>query len=191
MRTLPAIAMRHIITTLILLIGLLSCKEKVGQTDSPETRIENQFKNLTKTKEIKFGGGDVWGTTYIFNNADSSVTKILVDYDAGDYGKGINEYIIVDNKLVYQRDSTLAGVINKSPLDSNEYKLHEVTSYFNNDSTGIKTSRAVYSKTFDFDDKKIKELKNKKTDSLTLTRADYLKMLAELKDALTKTVIED
>jgi hypothetical protein len=182
--------MRQILTTLIL-IGLLSCKEKVVQTDLPVAKIENQFKDLKKTKETKFGGGDVWGTTYIFNNTDSSVTKVLVDYDAGDYGKGRNEYLIVDSRLIYQRDSIVDQVINKSPLDSNEYKLRETLCYFNKDSTGTKTSKAVYSMTMDFDSERIQELKNKKADSLVLTKIDYLKMLEELKDALTRTVIED
>jgi hypothetical protein len=183
--------MRHILTTLILLTGLLCCKEKVGQTDLAQTKIEDQLKGLKKTKETKFGGGDVWGTTYIFNNADSSVTKVLVDYDAGDYGKGRNEYLIVNNILIYQRDSIVDQVINKSPLDSSEYKLQETISYFNKDSTGTRTSKSVYSMTFEFNGEKIKELKNKETDSLVLTKTDYLKMLSELKDALTRTIMED
>jgi len=93
-QTLPAIAMRQILTTLVLLTGLLSCKDKVGQTDLRQTRIEDQYKDLKKIKEIKFGGGDVWGTTHIFSNADSTTIKVLVEYDAGDYGRGKNEYII-------------------------------------------------------------------------------------------------
>jgi len=183
--------MRQILTTLILLTGLHSCKEKVGQTDLPQTKIDAQYKDLDKIKEIKFGGGDVWGTTYIYSNADSSVKKVIVDYDAGDYGHGRNEYILVDNFLVFQRDSILDQVINKSPLDSSEYKLRETINHFNKDSTGTRTSKAVYSMTFDFSNKQIQELRNKKPDSLSLDKADYIKLLDELKEALTRTVIEE
>lgn len=96
--------MRQISTTLILLIGLLSCKENVAQTDLLQTEPDDQLKNLKKIKETKFGGGDVWGTTKIFNNADSTVTRVVVDYSAGDYGNGRNEYLIVDNRLIYQKE---------------------------------------------------------------------------------------
>lgn len=180
--------MRQILTTLSLLIGLLSCREKVGQTDSTQTIIEDQFKSLKKTKEIKFGGGDVWGTTHIFNNADSSMTRVVVEYDAGDYGKGQNEYLTIDNRLVYQRDSIVDWLIVKSPLDSNKFKLRETICYFNADSTGTKTSKAVYSMTFEFDDEKKKELRNKTVDSIDLTKNDYVKIFGELKDALERRV---
>jgi hypothetical protein len=183
--------MRHLLTTFIFVLGLVSCKEKAEPTCLEQTRIEDQFKNLKKTKETKFGGGDVWGTTYIFNNDDSSLTRVLVDYDAGDYGNGRNEYLVVDNRLVYQRDSIVDQIINKSPLDSSEYKLLETICYFEKDSTGTKTSKAVYSMTFDFSNEKIKELQDKTVDSIALTKTDYLKVLEELKDAVTRTMVED
>jgi peptide methionine sulfoxide reductase MsrA len=153
-------------------------------TELLTVKIQNYNKDLKKTKEIKFGGGDVWGTTSIFNNADSSITKVLVLYDAGEYGNVKIEYLIVDNKLIYQRDSVLAEVINKSTLDSDNYKLHETVSYFNNDSTGTRTSKSVYSMTVEYSDKKRNELMNKTADSVALEKTDYIKALNELKEAL-------
>jgi hypothetical protein len=163
----------------------------VGQTDLTQTKIEDKYKDLKKTKEIKFGGGDVWGTTYIFNNTDSSIVKVLVEYDAGDYGRGQNEYIVDDHRLIYQRDSIVDWLIVKSPLDSNKYKLRETICYFNADSTGTKTSRAVYSMTFNFDENKKTELRNKTVDSVTLTKLDYVKLVDELRNALERRVIEE
>lgn len=96
--------MRQVIISLICVFGLISCK-KGKESDSIVNNIQNYSKNLKKTIEIQFGGGDVWGTTYIYNNQDSSILKVLVEYDAGDYGKGINEYLLVDNLIIYQRDS--------------------------------------------------------------------------------------
>lgn len=183
--------MRQILTTLTLLTGLLSCKDKVGQTDLPQTRIEDQYKDLKKTKEIKFGGGDVWGTTHIFSNADSTTIKVVVEYDAGDYGRGKNEYILTNNRLIYQRDSIVDWLIVKSPLDSSKYKLRETISHFNADSTGTRTSRAVYSMTFEFDDEKKNELRSKPVDSVTLTKTDFIKVVGELKDALERRVVEE
>jgi hypothetical protein len=183
--------MRHLLTTLIFVFGLISCKEKDEKTDLRTTEIQIHFKDLRKTKEIKFGGGDVWGTTYIFNNADSSTTKVLVEYDAGDYGKGQNEYLIVNNRILYQRDSIVDWLIVKSPLDSNKYKLRETICYFNADSTGTKTSKAVYSTTFEFDDEKKKELRNKIADSVALTKTDYIKLVGELEKALGRTLVEE
>jgi hypothetical protein len=173
---------------MIFTLGLISCKEKEPSTNSHS--IEKQsYTDLKKTKEIEFGGGDVWGTTYIFNNFDSSVVKVLVVYDAGDYGKGQNEYLVVDNKLTYQRDSIVDWVINKSPLDSSNYKLRETISYFNSDSTGTKISKAVYSMTFDFSDEKKEKLRTQTADSVNLTKMDYIKLMEELKEALERTVI--
>jgi hypothetical protein len=179
--------MREVIITLICLSALICCKDK--GTDSLATKIQDYSKGLKKTKEIKFGGGDVWGTTYIYNNQDSSVTKVLVDYDAGDYGKGRNEYLIVDNIVVYQKDSIVDWVIVKSPLDSNQYKLRETISYVNGDSTGTKISKAIYSTTLEFSDEKKRELQNVIADSITLTKSDYIKMHSELKDALGRAII--
>jgi hypothetical protein len=183
--------MRQLLTTLIFIVGLISCKEKRVTTDLRTTGIQNYNKDLKKIKEIMFGGGDVWGTTYIFNNADSSVTKVLVDYDAGDYGKGQNEYLTVDNRLVYKRDSIVDWLIVKSPLDSNKYKLRETICYFNADSTGTKTTKAVYSMTFEFDNEKKKELRNKTADSVALTKMDYIKLMGELKEALALRIVEE
>ncbi len=173
------------------MFGHISCNDKGVATDLQTTEIPNYRKDLKKTKEIKFGGGDVWGTTYIFNNADSSVTKVLVDYDAGDYGKGRNEYLIVDNKLIYKKDSLVDWLIIKSPLDSNKYKLRETIYYFNTDSTGTRISRAVYSMTSEFDDEKKKELTNKTADSVALTKSDYIKLVGELTEALGRRKIEE
>jgi hypothetical protein len=177
---------------LLFVLSFISCKEKEAEKTNLRTaEIQNYFKDLKKTKEIRFGGGDVWGTTYIYNNADSSIIKVLVKYDAGDYGKGQNEYLIVDNRLIYQRDSIVDWLIIKSPLDSNKYKLRETISYFNADSTGTKTSKAVYSMTFEFNDEKKKELKNKTADSVALIKTDYVKLFGELKEVLGRTIIEE
>ncbi len=191
-QTLPAIAkMRQLLTTLTFILGLISCQEKVSEIDSRTTEIENYFKDLKKTKETKFGGGDVWGTTYIFNNSDSSITKVIVSYDAGDYGNGKNEYLIVDNRLIYQRDSILDEIINKSPLDSNNYKLRETISYFNKDSTGTRTSKSVYLMTIESSDEKKNELMNKTADSVALVKTDYIKAFRELKEALDLKLIKE
>jgi len=93
----------------------------------------------------------------IINNKD--IRNIgAIDYDAGDYGKGRNEYCNVDDFVVYQKDSIVGGLIVKSPIDSNQYKLRETISYFNGDSTGTRISRAVYSTTLDFSDEKKKRI---------------------------------
>lgn len=182
--------MRQILAFFIL-TGLLSCKGKVEQTNLSLNKTEDQFRDLKKSKEIKFGGGDVWGTTSIFTNADSTMTKVLVDYDAGDYGNGRNEYLIVNGRLIYQRDSIVDWVINKSSLDSSKYKLRETICYFNADSTGTMTTKAVYSMTMYFTSEKIQELKSKKPDSLVLASKDYLKLMSELKTALTSSLTEN
>jgi hypothetical protein len=167
--------MREVIIALICISGLICCKDK--ETDSLVTKIQNYSKDLRKTKEIEFGGGDVWGTTYIYNNQDSSVIRVLVDYDAGDYGKGLNEYLIVDNFILYQRDSLVDWLITKSPMDSNKYKLRETMLYFNDDSTGTEISRAVYSTTFEFSDEKKRQFRNDMADSVALTKLTTLKYL--------------
>lgn len=63
----------------------------------------------------------------------------------GDYRKGENEFLLVDNKLVYQREYVLDWLLVKSPEDSTNYKVREVVSYFRTNSTGIRKSKAVYS----------------------------------------------
>jgi hypothetical protein len=191
--------MKHL-TTLLIILGLFSCREKgkenekeeyAKQTDLRRSAIQKYFKGLKKTKETKFGGGDGSGTTYIFNNADSSITRVIVEYYAGDYGNGSNEFLLADNRLIYQRDSIVDWLAIKSPLDSSNYKLSEVVSYYNIDSTGTKFSKEVYLLTLDFNEDKRKELETKKTDSLTLTKEDYIKSLEELKEALKLKLLEE
>ena len=182
--------MRLILTILIFCFLIFSCNENRKETNWT-TKIEDKLKDLKKTKEVKFGGGDVWGTKYIYSNNDSSIMKIKVDYDAGDYGKGQNEFLLVNSHLVYQRDYVFDWLIIKSPQDSNNYKLRETVSYFKPDSTGIKQSKAVYSKSLEFNNAKIQELRNKGSDTETLNKTDYVRQYEELKQTLEFELIED
>ena len=90
---------------------------------------------------------------------------------------------------MYQRDSLVDWLIIKSPMDSNKYKLRETILYFNDDSTGTKISRAVYSTTLEFSDEKKRQLRNDVADSIALTKLDYIKIRTELKDALGRTIV--
>ena len=178
------------ITILICIFGLIGCKDKKGETDLI-LGIEEKFKNLKPAGQTKFGGGDVWGIRHVYANNDSSVVKIVVDYDAGDYGKGQNEFLLVDSKLVYQRDYVLDWLVVKSPLDTNNYKLREAVSYYSADSTGLKKSKTVYTRSLEVTEAKKEEFKNRMVETDTLTKNDYVTQYDELKKALQLELIED
>ena len=175
---------------MIFVFGVISCNEKTTETDWISS-VEGNLRNLKQTEETKFGGGDVWGTRYIYSNDDSSVVKVVVDYDAGDYGKGQNEFLLVDSMLLYQRDYVLDWLAVKSPLDTNNYKLREAVSYFKADSTGLKKSQTVYTRSLEITEAKKDELKNKITETDTLTKSEYVRQWNELKNALQLELIED
>jgi hypothetical protein len=175
--------MKNVLTTLIL-IGLISCEKNKGHIDLQTTDIKAFYQDLTRKQEIKFEDGDSWGTISIYSNADSSVVRVIIDFDNGDYGNGRNEYLAVENRLIYQRDSVSDWLIVKSPMDSNNYKLRETILQFDSDSMGTKTSKAVYSLTADFNNEKKKEFNEKPVDSVKLNKDDYIKALDELRRVL-------
>jgi hypothetical protein len=45
--------------------------------------------------------------------------------------------------------------------------------------------------TFEFDNEKKKELRNKTADSVALTKMDYIKLMGELKEALALRIVEE
>ncbi|MGC3943767.1 MAG: hypothetical protein QM762_04365 [Chryseolinea sp.] len=93
--------MRYSPAPLFLLILLLSCQEKMESSLSTYS-IHDRIKGLKKTEQTEFGGGDVWGMRYVFNNADSSAIKVVVDFTAGEYGNGTSEYWVIDEQLVVE-----------------------------------------------------------------------------------------
>jgi hypothetical protein len=131
------------------------------------------------------------GTRYIFNNKDSSVVKILVKYSSGEYGNGENEFLLVNNHLIYQRDYTVDWLALESPADSNDYKLTEVVSYFNPDSTGTRGSKSLSLPSLDITGQNSEQLRNKLADKELLTKVDYLVFVDELKKALALELQKD
>ncbi len=135
---------------LILVVVLFSCKERA----TVQSESKNDGASFQQVVEANFGEGDVEGTLRVFRNADSSRTKVVVEYNAGDYGNGRNEFVTLDGQLMFQRDSVVEWLMPQSPLDSNVYELRESSFYFSSDSSGVYTYRAVYSPSRDFDSRK-------------------------------------
>ena len=90
--------MKYIILLLIALPALLFGQENLITERTVETF--NLREALIKNSEVEFGGGDVWGTTSYYTNSDSTQIRVLVKYDAGDYGNGEVEFFIINEKLV-------------------------------------------------------------------------------------------
>jgi hypothetical protein len=198
--------MRLKLTTLICLSVLFSCLERkpdkdgmikvdstedvVSQIDPRTASIANYIKDLKETQEVEFGEGDSWGTRYIYNNNDSSVIRVLIKSSAGDYGNGQYEFLLVDNKLIYQRDYIIDWLAIDPLPDTSDYQLSEIISFFNPDSTGLKESKSVYSLQLEVTNETIKKLENKVTEKKLLTKSDYVNSLEELKRAMALTMHE-
>lgn len=159
-------------------------KDLVPERDPRTTKIDNYIKDLKETQAIEFGAGDTWGTRYIFNNTDSSVIRVLIKYSSGDYGNGQDEFLLVDNKLIYQKNYSIDWLAEDPLPDTSDYQIRETILFFNPDSTGTKESKFVYSQQLEITEEKTKELKAKLPEKKVLSKNDYINSIEELKNAL-------
>lgn len=121
---------------------------------------------------------------YIYSNKDSSIVRVVVDYTAGDYGRGQNEFVVTHDRLIYQKDLVHDWLVVNSPQDTNNYQLRETVRYFKTDSTGIKHFRTVYTKSLEINEAEKDELKNKMVETDTLTKSEYVQQYNEFRNAL-------
>lgn len=173
--------MRRLLTILIFITTL----DSYGQTDiknevNKKTQIlDKELKRETKTE---FEGGDVWGTILTYSNSDSSSTKVIIKYSAGDYGQGESVFYIKTHKLIYVREIKSNWIADVDP-DKNQYEFTETKYYFTDKEDGLRETRKLKTKIFEFD-KGMNELKNTKFLIDSLTVDDYIMMLDKVHNNL-------
>jgi len=145
---------------------------------------------LKKKKEVEFGGGDVWGTTFYYANNDNTALRIVTKYDAGDYGSGEVEFFIVDERLIYQKEYVLDWLI-KGNKDGQNYKLRETIYYFSEDGTGLKASKHTYTTELKVTVEDRNKLHEATTATQPLETSDYTKQRAELTEVMKRELISD
>ncbi|MFT6443763.1 MAG: hypothetical protein ACJASM_003326 [Salibacteraceae bacterium] len=180
--------MKRIILILIFIPELLFGQE--GLITKRTTEITNLRETLEKNSEVEFGGGDVWGTTFYYANADSTQIRIVAKYDAGDYGNGEVEFFVFDDKLVFQKEYILDWLV-KGNQDGQNYKLRETIYCFSNDGTGLKTSKHTYTTDLKVSTENRRKLNEAITETQILEIHDYTKQRAELTEVMKRELIKD
>ncbi len=173
--------MRGLLTILILLTTLISC----GQTNLKNEVIKKtEFldKELKKELKTEFEGGDVWGTILTYSNNDSTSNKIIIKYNAGDYGQGESVFYLLDHKLIFVSEIKSSWIADVDP-DKNQYEFSETKYYFSDKEDGLRENRKLKTKYFEFD-RGINELKNQKFLIDSLTVDDYILMLDKVHNNL-------
>ncbi len=175
--------MKFIFLTLIFIPGpLFGQGNLIIQRNSEITILRETLK---KKKEVDFGGGDVWGTTFYYVNKDSTELRIVVKYDAGDYGNGEVDFFLIDEKLIYQKEYVLDWLVKRNK-DGQSYKLRETTYYFSENGTGLKTSKQTYTSELKVSAEDSSKLNEATTSTQPLDTSDYTKQRSKLTDVMKR-----
>lgn len=177
-------------STLVLIFLPTFLFAQVDLIQNQTARVTELREVLEKNKEVQFGGGDVWGTTIYYTNADSSELRIVTKYDAGEYSYGESEFFVVDEKLIFHKEYAVDWLL-KENHEGKQFKLNETIYYFSDSKTGFKTSRYTYTSELNLLAADHRNLNNEEVETELLDSNYYADQMAALKEVIRLELIKD